>query len=129
MVASGKKKQVIKHGARVRIARPSTPSFAGNDRARDSYSEELSEDFLRLLVRSLAALLLVFFSLSLVLNWRIRQENAVLEHLAEKHADVKAEHERLTAERSRLMNKARIIKAAARLGLSLPEKDQEHRLD
>lgn len=130
MVVTGRKKQAIRqHGVRIRISRPSSPSFAGHNVARASGGEELSEDFLRLLVRSIAALLLVVLVLSLLLNWQIRQENAALERLAAIHASVKAEHERLTAKRNELMTEARIVKAAARLGLSLPNKEQEHRLD
>lgn len=129
MIVTGKNKQVIRHGVRIRISQPSSPSFAAQSMAKANSGEQLSEDFLRLLVRSTAAMLLAFFVLSLLMNGQIRREQAVLEGLAADHARFSAEHERLTSRRNELMAEARIVKAAAPLGLHLPTKEQEHRLD
>lgn len=115
---------------KIRIPRPSSPAFAtAHGQAQASGREQLSSEFFRLLFRLLAGIGLVLLVLSQLLHWRISQARAELERLAAVNADVRREHARLTAQRDELASKPRIAAAAAvRLGLQLPEKEQEHRL-
>ncbi|WP_417910385.1 hypothetical protein [Candidatus Electronema sp. PJ] len=123
MVVTGKRMQVIKHGVPIRISSPPSRQ-AGDSR------EPLSEDFLRLLIRLLAATFLVVLILGQFLHWRIGKETAELERLTTSNVDMRREHTRLTVQRNELASKPRVAAAAAvRLGLQLPTKEQKHRLD
>jgi cell division protein FtsL len=123
MVVTGKKMQVIRHGVPIGISSP--PSRQVGDS-----KEPLSEDFLRLLIRLLAATFLIVLILGLFLHWRISKETAELERLTAVHVDLRREHTHLTAQRNELASKPRIAAAAAvRLGLQFPTKAQKHRLD
>uniref|UniRef100_UPI004056300C hypothetical protein n=1 Tax=Candidatus Electronema sp. TaxID=2698783 RepID=UPI004056300C len=115
---------------KIRIPRPSSPSFAtAHGPAQSSGKDQLSPEFSRLLFRLLAGIGLVLLVLSQLLHWRISQARAELERLTAVNADVRREHARLIAQRDELASKPRIAAAAAvRLGLQLPDKEQEHRL-
>ena len=89
----------------------------------------LSEDLLRLLVRLLTVISLCVFLLGNVLRWYIHEEQVLFDHLMVKRAELLAERDDLLARRDHLASESRIVAAATvRLGLHLPEKDQEHRL-
>lgn len=123
MVITSKKGQNVRREVRIRIASPAP-------RQEHSGKEPLSEDFLRLTTRTLAAVFLVVLLTSQILHWLTSREMAELERLLAINADVRREHTRLTAQRDELASKPRITAAAAvRLGLQLPTKEQEHRLD
>jgi cell division protein FtsL len=123
MVVTGKKGQNVRREVRIRIASPAP-------RQEHSVNEPLSEDFLRLTARTLAVVFLIVLLTSQVLHWLTNRETAELERLLAINAEVRREYTRLTAQRDELASKPRITAAAAvRLGLQLPTKEQEHRLD
>ncbi len=127
MVAGGKGRNV-----RREMPRPPVKVNIGlNEPVQSSPSREpLSEDFLRLLFRLLLGIGIAVLIASQILRWLVSQETAELERLAATQAEIRQEHVRLTAQRDELTSKARIVaSAAAKLGLHLPTKEQEHRLD
>ena len=124
MVVNGK--QGVRQEIRIRISRPSSPYVA---RQAGRRRENLSEDFLRLTVRTVAVFFFIVCILCQFLRWRTAQEYAEFERLTAVHADVSRQHAELLAQRDQLLAESRIVAAAAvRLGLYPPEPEQEHRL-
>jgi cell division protein FtsL len=133
MVVAGKKGQNTRREVRIRISRPiSTLLSANTVTASQSHGsrEHISNDFLRLLTRLLLTAGIIVLVLSQLLHWRISKEIAELERVTTINADVRQEHAKLTTQRDELASKPRIVaSAAAKLGLHLPTKEQEHQLD
>lgn len=131
MVVTGKKGQNIRREVRIRISKPTEASLTAiNGTAKASNREQLSGDFFRLLARLLAAVGLIILVLTQLLHWRVAKEKTELERVATINATMRQEHAKLTAQRDELASKPRIVaSAAAKLGLHLPTKEQEHRLD
>ncbi|MGX9726773.1 MAG: cell division protein FtsL [Candidatus Electronema sp. VV] len=128
MVAGNKGRNVRREAPRPAAAKPnsvfSSPAQPGPSR------EPLSSDFLRLLFRLLLGAGVAVLIASQFLRWRVSQETAELERLMAAQTEIRQEHTRLVAQRDELASKARIVAfAAAKLGLHLPTKEQEHRLD
>jgi cell division protein FtsL len=115
---------------KTKIPQPSSPWLtAAHGGNAQSGREQLTPEFFSLLRRLLAGIAVIILALSQFLHWRVSQAQAGLERLAAVNADVRREHASLTAERDELASKPRIAAAAAvRLGLQLPQKEQEHRL-
>jgi cell division protein FtsL len=129
MIVTAKKGQKIQQGLRIRISRPSSPAFTLPRQRPNSSDGDLSERLYRLLFRSLFVLFVTVFILALLLRWSIQQEQVVLDELLTAQAQIRQEHAALMEERDQLRTRSRIAAAAAvRLGLYLPEKNQEHLL-
>ncbi|MGR0480072.1 MAG: cell division protein FtsL [Candidatus Electronema sp. V4] len=128
MIVAGNKGRNVRRSGPLAAVRPnsvfSPPAQAGPER------EPLSREFLRLLFRLLLGAGVVVLIASQILRWRVSRETAELERLIAAQTAIRQEHARLVAQRDELASKARIVAfAAAKLGLHLPTKEQEHRLD
>lgn len=128
MIVAGSKGRNVRREAPRRPA-PPTSGFS-KPVLPDPSREPLSSDFLRLLFRLLLGAGITMLIASQILHWRVSRQRAELERLAAAQAEIKQDYARLTAQRDELASKARIVaSAAAKLGLHLPTKEQEHRLD
>lgn len=128
MIVAGNKGRNVRRSGPLSAVRPnsvfSPPAQAGPER------EPLSSEFLRLLFRLLLGAGLAVLAASQLLRWQCSREDAELERLVAAQSEIRKEHARLAAQRDELASKARIVAfAAAKLGLHLPTKEQEHRLD
>jgi hypothetical protein len=129
MIGTAKKGQQMQQGIRIRISRPSNPAFTMPRQRPDSSGEGLSQHFFRLLFRSLFVLFVIIFLLTLLLHRSIQREDLALQELLAVQAQIRQEHTEHLEARDQLSSRSRIAAAAAvRLGLYLPEKEQEHHL-
>lgn len=128
MVTGGKGRNVRRDAPRPPV-KP-TSGFSSPAVQPGPSREPLSDEFLHLLFRLLLGIGVAVLIASQMLRWRVSRESAELERLLAAQTEIRQEHARLVAQQDELASKARIVASAAvRLGLHLPTKEQEHRLD